>query len=91
MRARRIDPLLRAGLLTVAGLLLLGIGGLTASWQLVDLPLGMISLAAGVMALLWPEDRDTVANEAGPDRLRNDCLSLTQASLLTLAGFHLLA
>ena len=74
----------RAGLLVVAGWLLLAIGVLLAGWAPIALPLGLIGLGAAAMALMWP------SRALPPDTL--DALhSLTLASLITLSGFHLLA
>jgi hypothetical protein len=74
----------RAGLLVLAGWLLLAVGVLLAGWEPVELPLGLIGLGAASLALLWPSQpfqSDTL-----------DALySLTLASLITLSGFHLLA
>jgi|AntRauTorcE11898_2_1112593.scaffolds.fasta_scaffold35425_2 hypothetical protein len=74
----------RAGLLVVAGWLLLATGVLLAGWAPVELPLGLVGLGAAALALLWP-------SEALQADTLDALYSLTLASLITLSGFHLLA
>ncbi|MGM0981899.1 MAG: hypothetical protein ACQEXG_00535 [Pseudomonadota bacterium] len=70
--------------LMAAGWLLLAVGVLATGWEPIELPLGLACLTAAAAALLHPdywqgeETRETVN-------------SLILASLITLAGFHLLA
>lgn len=75
---RTIAPLI------LIGLVLLAVGVLVAGWEPIELPLGLIALGTMALALLTPslwqddEARDTVN-------------SLVLASLITLAGFHVMA
>lgn len=74
---RAILPLL------LAGLALLALGVLTAGWDPVELPMGLVALGAATAALLGPEPW------RGEESLEtSNCLVL--ASLITLVGLHLL-
>lgn len=73
----------RAGLLVVAGWLMLASGVLLADWAAVELPLGLVGLGAAALARLWP-------SRALPSDTLDALYSLTLASLITLSGFHLL-
>lgn len=75
---RTIAPLL------LSGLALLALGVLAAGWEPIELPLGLAALGTMALALLVPgrwqdEDASDTVN------------SLVLASLITLAGFHLMA
>lgn len=84
------DAIRRAGALVLAGVLLLAAGWLIACWGVAGLPLGLISLAAAAIALLWPEGPRADNGEEASSR--ETCLQhFTQASLLTLVALHLAA
>ncbi|MCL7941724.1 hypothetical protein M8009_15650 [Halomonas sp. ATCH28] len=82
--AERLASARRAGLLVVAGWLLLASGVLLAGWAPVELPLGLVGLGAAALYLMWP------SRALSSDTL-DGLHSLTLASLITLSGFHLLA
>ncbi|MCA1770990.1 MAG: hypothetical protein LC652_13965 [Halomonas sp.] len=75
---RAIVPLLLIGL----GLLALGV--LAAGWEPIELPLGLAALGMAALALLRPERWQQ-------EEARESLDSLLLASLITLAGFHLMA
>lgn len=74
---RAIAPLILIGL----GLLAAGV--LAAGWEPIELPLGLIALGTMALALLTPSLWQD-------DEARDILNSLVLASLITLAGFHVM-
>jgi len=70
-------------LLLFCGLALLALGVLAAGWAPIELPLGLATLGTVALALFYPSRWQ---GEEASDTLN----SLVLASLITLAGFHLL-
>ncbi|MGM0914720.1 MAG: hypothetical protein ACQEXC_12245 [Pseudomonadota bacterium] len=75
---RAIVPLL------LIGLALLALGVLAAGWEPIELPLGLAALGTVALALLTPERWQG-------EEARDTVNSLVLASLITLAGFHVMA
>lgn len=75
---RAIAPLI------LIGLGLLAVGVLAAGWEPIELPLGLIALGAMALALFSPSFWQD-------DEARDTVNSLVLASLITLAGFHVMA
>lgn len=70
--------------LMLAGLALLALGVLATGWEPIELPLGLAALGTMALALLAPERWQ---DEDASDTIN----SLVLASLITLAGFHVMA
>jgi len=70
--------------LMLAGLALLALGVLAAGWEPIELPLGLGALGTMALALLAP---GRWQDEDASDTIN----SLVLASLITLAGFHVMA
>ncbi|WP_282041134.1 hypothetical protein [Halomonas alimentaria] len=75
---RAIVPLL------LIGLALLALGVLAAGWEPIELPLGLAALGTLTLVLLTPERWQD-------EQARDTVNSLVLASLITLAGFHVMA
>lgn len=75
---RAIVPLL------LIGLALLALGVLAAGWEPIELPLGLAALGTLALVLLTPERWQD-------EEARDTVNSLVLASLITLAGFHVMA
>ena len=75
---RAIVPLL------LIGLALLARGVLAAGWEPIELPLGLAALGTLALVLLTPERWQD-------EEARDTVNSLVLASLITLAGFHVMA
>lgn len=75
---RAIVPLL------LIGLALLALGVLAAGWDPIELPLGLAALGTLALVLLTPERWQG-------EEARDTVNSLVLASLITLAGFHVMA
>ncbi|MFC4975983.1 hypothetical protein ACFPTY_16125 [Halomonas beimenensis] len=84
------DTLHRAVWLVLAGVLVLAAGWLIACWGVAGLPLGLASLAAAAIALLWPEEVTPDDGEQANGR-ESRLHHFTQASLLTLVALQLAA
>ena len=70
--------------LLLIGLALLALGVLAAGWEPIELPLGLAALGTLALVLLTPERWQD-------EEARDTVNSLVLASLITLAGFHVMA
>jgi len=70
--------------LLLIGLALLALGVLAAGWEPIELPLGLAALGTLALVLLTPERWQG-------EEARDTVNSLVLASLITLAGFHVMA